>query len=93
VSYKLKVLKVVDKPDGTSELIIDLPEGFKEYFKETQGLKRWSSKRFEKWLVESLTALFIKENNVNVGRGVNLNGSVWIGKTLINNKDLGNESR
>jgi len=54
--------------EGPTELIVDLltedgeliataefPKGFKEWFKREENLKRFSSKRLEKWIVAVLT--------------------------------------
>ena len=41
---KLKILSIEDNEDGTSTLNFDLDDDFIEWFKDTQGLKRFSHK-------------------------------------------------
>jgi hypothetical protein len=55
---------VIDNPDGTSTLVFELEDEFKEWFKKSFGLKRWSDKRFEKVLIESLD-LYLKKLKLN----------------------------
>ena len=40
--------------DGTWKLVFDVDDEFQEWFKEEQGLKRWSGKRFQKVVIEAL---------------------------------------
>ena len=40
--------------DGTHTITFNADDGFKEWFMKTQGLKRWSQKRFQKVFVEAL---------------------------------------
>ena len=53
---KIDVIDVVDQPDGSAELHIDFDEEFKEWFKSSEGLKRFSQKRFEKFVLNALRA-------------------------------------
>ncbi|MAG26873.1 hypothetical protein CMI47_15135 [Candidatus Pacearchaeota archaeon] len=53
--WRFEVVSVVDNPDGTAMLNIDVDDDFIEWFKEWQGLKRWSQKRFQKVMIEALT--------------------------------------
>jgi len=52
---RLKISKVIENDDGTSTLHFDLEEDFIEWFKEKEGLERFSHKRFAKFVNESLT--------------------------------------
>jgi len=61
---RLEITEVVDNPDGTATLVFELEDEFKEWFKESFGLKRWSDKRFEKVLIESLD-LCLKKLKLN----------------------------
>ncbi len=40
--------------DGTYTIIFNADDGFKDWFMKTQGLKRWSQKRFQKVFIEAL---------------------------------------
>lgn len=46
----IKVLSVKD-----NAITIEITKEFKEYFKHQNGLKRWSNKRFERWVVQALS--------------------------------------
>ena len=58
---KLKISKIEDQPDGSRKVIFDVDDDFKDWFKEQQGMKRWSRKRFEAVLVEAIENLTKKE--------------------------------
>jgi hypothetical protein len=51
---KFELAEEAQNDDGTWNLIFDVDDEFKEWFKESQGLKRWSDKRFQKVLHEAL---------------------------------------
>jgi len=51
---ELKLVEEIQNDDGTWNLIFDIDDEFREWFKELQGLKRWSDKRFQKVLHEAL---------------------------------------
>ena len=40
--------------DGTHSITFSVDDGFKEWFMRTQGLKRWSQKRFQKVFIAAL---------------------------------------
>jgi hypothetical protein len=58
---KLRVNRIEEQLDGSAKVIFDSDDDFIEWFKEWQGLKRWSRKRFEAVLVEALENLIKKE--------------------------------
>jgi len=47
----LKVNKVTQNEDGTREIDFEADEEFVAWFKQKHNLKRWSQKRFEKFVV------------------------------------------
>ena len=51
---KFELAEEAQNDDGTWNLIFDVDDEVKEWFKESQGLKRWSDKRFQKVLYEAL---------------------------------------
>ena len=53
---KLEVVEIIDNPDGTAELVFELDDEFREWFKKSFGLKRWSDKRFQKVFIEAIMA-------------------------------------
>lgn len=52
---RLKISKVTDNENGTSTLHFDLDEDFVRWFKEREGLKRFSHKRFQKFVSSALS--------------------------------------
>jgi len=51
---KLEVTEIVENPDGTATIVFELEDEFREWFKKSFGLKRWSDKRFQKVMLEAL---------------------------------------
>ncbi len=51
---KLSVESVVTNEDGTSSCVLTMSEEFVEWFKEQEGLKRWSDKRFQKFFTRAI---------------------------------------
>ena len=51
---RFDLIEEIQNDDGTCNLVFDVDDEFKEWFKEWQGLKRWSSKRFQKFVIEAL---------------------------------------
>jgi len=55
---KIKRLKITDikhNDDGTTTLIFDLDDDFINWFKEREGLKRFSHKRFNLFVQEAIS--------------------------------------
>ena len=57
---KIKVSKIEEQADGGAKIFFDVDDDFMDWFKNWQGMKRWSRKRFEIVLVEAIENL-IKE--------------------------------
>tara|TARA_Y100000034_G_scaffold131417_1_gene192094 strand:+ start:2020 stop:2238 length:219 start_codon:yes stop_codon:yes gene_type:complete len=53
-AWTLNVTSVEDQDDGTSLVMFDVDDEFITWFKEWQGLKRWSQKRFQRVMHEAL---------------------------------------
>tara|TARA_Y100000034_G_scaffold83722_1_gene100242 strand:- start:1227 stop:1436 length:210 start_codon:yes stop_codon:yes gene_type:complete len=50
-------IEVIDTQEvETGELLVtcEITDEFKEHFKKQQGLKRWSTRRFEKFMIEGV---------------------------------------
>jgi hypothetical protein len=63
---KFDLVEEVQNDDGTWNLVFDVDDEFQKWFKEWQGLKRWSHKRFQKVFHEALvSAIEREENNEN----------------------------
>jgi hypothetical protein len=56
----VKCVSVEDQPDGSAKVVFEADEKFKHGFKKYYNLKKWSQKRFNKFLEEAIT------NMVNV---------------------------
>ena len=52
---RLKISKITDNENGTSTLHFDLDDDFISWFKQKEGLKRFSQKRFQKFIKETLS--------------------------------------
>ena len=48
----LKINKIIENLDGTKEIDFDADEEFIAWFKQKHKLKRWSQKKFEKFVLE-----------------------------------------
>jgi hypothetical protein len=57
----IKVKKITDLEDGSKDIDFEADEEFVAWFKQKHNLKRWSQKRFEKFVVESLKNLAAKK--------------------------------
>ena len=57
----IEKIEIVENEDGSADLVLEVSEKFVAWFKEMQGLKRWSQKRFEKWVHEGI-AQYLREN-------------------------------
>ena len=53
-SFKVKVLEISENEDGSAIVNFEMSEEFVTWFKEKEGLKRWSSKRFQKFFDNKL---------------------------------------
>ncbi len=53
-NWRFEIVKVKDLGNGKSEVTMDLSNEFVSWFKEDQGLKRWSAKRFNEWFLDVL---------------------------------------
>ena len=62
----LKVIDVEDQSDGTAKVIFDIPEGFKKEYKQAFGLKKWSNKHFERFVLDALKASIDSNDNKQV---------------------------
>ena len=58
---KIKVVELVENPDGSAKVIFEADNDFKKCFKEYYGLKRWSQRRFDLFLqdaIENMNTLY-----------------------------------
>jgi len=56
---RLKISKIAHNEDGTSTIHFDLDDDFVEWFKEREGLKRFSHKRFSEFVTK------VMRNSIN----------------------------
>lgn len=64
----IKVIDVKDNPDGTATITFDISDEVKENLKRALKWKRWSQKRFETYIQNSLMEL-VKELEAKHGIG------------------------
>ena len=48
------IVELIDLPDGSTVLSIEVSEAFKEWFTQNQGLNEWSTPHFEDWIEHAL---------------------------------------
>jgi len=68
VPGKIKCVDVQEQPDGSAKVIFEADEEFKEWFKSKYNLKRWSEKRFNKFLQEAIEQMAV---NLREGKDAN----------------------
>mgnify|MGYP003110309913 CR=1 FL=1 len=52
-NFKVKIVGVKENEDGSGTVNVEMSEEFMNWFKEQQGLKRWSNKRFHKFFTQT----------------------------------------
>jgi hypothetical protein len=52
--FSLKVIEVVEKEDGSSLVVFELDDKTRNFIKNLYNWKRWSSKKFEKVLLQAI---------------------------------------
>jgi hypothetical protein len=53
---KIEVIDIKDNEDGSAEYIFEVDEEAKASIMKATGMKRWSKKKFEKFVIEALDA-------------------------------------
>ena len=51
---KIKVVDIVDNADGSASVTFEADDEFKDWFKKKHNLKKWSEKRFNKFLQDAI---------------------------------------
>lgn len=51
----IKVLDIIDNPDGSANVTFEISDEFKINFMNAVGWNEWSDEKFNVWVVESLT--------------------------------------
>lgn len=59
--HTIKVASITDQDDGSAIVEFDITDEFRDWFKKKEGLKRWSHKRFEKFIINGLRLYLDKE--------------------------------
>jgi len=50
----IKVTEIIENPDGSATVVFEADQDFRKGFKEHFKLKRWSQKRFNKFMNEAI---------------------------------------
>jgi hypothetical protein len=61
----LKVIEIIDNPDGSANIIFEVTNEFKKEFKEMFGLKRFTQKAFQKFVLNALDNMIAKHDTHN----------------------------
>ncbi len=48
------MVSITDQDDGSALVEFDITKEFRDWFKAREGLKRWSRRRFEKFVLSGL---------------------------------------
>ena len=51
---RFDLVEETQNEDGSWNLVFDVDDEFKEWFKKSQGLKRWSDSRFQNVVLEAI---------------------------------------
>lgn len=61
-SKHVKITKMQLDPEGNGlYLETEVTDEFKDWFKQKEGLKRWSQPRYDKWITETLNRRYSKD--------------------------------
>ena len=64
--HSIKVVSITDQDDGSAIVEFDITNEFRDWFKKREGLKRWSQKRFQKFVIDGLR-LYLDEEEQKQG--------------------------
>ena len=60
--WNVSIKEIREREDGSYDVTMDVPDDFKVWFMEWQGLKRWSEKRFQKIMSSVIKEHIIAHN-------------------------------
>jgi hypothetical protein len=63
--FRIKVVDIIDQPDGSALVNIDIDDETINLIKTTYGWKRWNTKRFQKLFIEALSKNIQQEKKSN----------------------------
>ena len=63
--FSLKVIDIVDQPDGSALVTFDIDTQSREFIKNIYGWKRWSSKKFQVVLLQAIDNYVKTQEKVN----------------------------
>ncbi len=69
-SYQIKVVEIIDNPDGSAKVIFDIEDGFEEEIMQMQGWDKWEQERFEQLFITAL------KNYIEVYKGNQNDGNI-----------------
>ena len=58
-NFKVKVVDIQENNDGSGTVNLEMSQEFMDWFKDREGLKRWSDKRFNKFFTKNLHKFLI----------------------------------
>ena len=51
---KIELIEIKDNPDGSAQYIFEVDEEAKARIMKATGMKRWSNKRFQEFVIQAL---------------------------------------
>ena len=69
-NYQVKVVDIIDNPDGSAKVIFDIEDGFEEEIMQMQGWDKWEQERFEQLFITAL------KNYIEVYKGNQNDGNI-----------------
>lgn len=53
-TFKVKVIDIIDNPDGSAKVIFDVEDGFEQEIIKMQGWEKWEQEKFEELFINAL---------------------------------------
>lgn len=67
-TFKVKVADIIDNPDGSAKVILDIEDGFEQEIIKMQGWEKWEQEKFEELFINALKEYTkYQEGNKNDG--------------------------
>jgi len=67
-AFKMKVVNIIDNPDGSAKVIFDFEDGFEQEIMKMQGWEKWEQEKFEELIINALKEYTkYQEGNKNDG--------------------------
>ena len=61
----IQVVSITENSDGSADLILEVDKTTKELIKKKLGMNRWSNKKFQQFVIDTINNSFDKENFID----------------------------